>query len=102
MDIPDSLQERGESYYQKRMLELVDELNRKSILKVEEGRSLLFPTNCTTPLTVVKSDGGFTYDTSDLATIKNRLFEEKADWIIYVVDKGQSEHFQVINFFYYN
>jgi len=47
-------------------------------------------------LILVKSDGGFTYDTSDLATLRQRLFEEKAEWIIYVVDAGQSLHFQQI------
>lgn len=41
------------------------------------------------PFTIVKSDGGFTYDTSDLATIKQRIEEEKADWLIYVTDAGQ-------------
>ena len=41
------------------------------------------------PLTIVKSDGGFTYDTSDMAAIKQRIEEEKADWIIYVTDGGQ-------------
>lgn len=41
------------------------------------------------PLTLVKSDGGYTYDTSDMAAIQYRLDEEKADWILYVVDSGQ-------------
>ena len=41
------------------------------------------------PLTIVKSDGGFTYDTSDMAAIKQRIEEEKADWLIYVTDAGQ-------------
>ena len=41
------------------------------------------------PLTVVKSDGGFTYDTSDLAALRQRIVDEKGDWIIYVVDSGQ-------------
>jgi len=45
---------------------------------------------------MVKSDGGFTYDTSDMATIKFRLEEEKGDWLIYVVDAWQSVHFQTI------
>lgn len=48
------------------------------------------------PLTVVKSDGGFTYDTSDMACIQQRLEEEKADWIVYVTDLGQATHFQAI------
>ena len=37
-------------------------------------------------MTVVKTDGGFTYDTSDMAALKYRLEEDKADWLIYVVD----------------
>lgn len=41
------------------------------------------------PMTIVKSDGGFTYDTSDMAAIKYRLNEERGDWLIYVVDGGQ-------------
>lgn len=41
------------------------------------------------PMTVVKTGGGYTYDTSDLAALKQRLEEEKADWIIYVTDVGQ-------------
>jgi arginyl-tRNA synthetase len=55
----------------------------------------MFPTGCEIPLTVVKSDGGNTYDTSDLAALRQRIFEEKVDWNIYVVDAGQSLHFQV-------
>jgi len=48
------------------------------------------------PLTIIKSDGGFTYDTSDMAAIKYRLEEEKAEWIIYITDSGQSTHFKII------
>lgn len=46
------------------------------------------------PLTMVKSDGGFTYDTSDMATIKQRIEEEKGEWLIYVTDAGQAVHFK--------
>ena len=38
---------------------------------------------------MVKSDGGYTYDTSDMAALKQRIFEEKADRIVYVTDGGQ-------------
>ena len=48
------------------------------------------------PLTVVKSDGGYTYDTSDMAAIKQRIEEEKADRIVYVTDSGQGPHFDLI------
>ena len=36
---------------------------------------------------------GFTYDTSDLACLRYRATQ--AQWLIYVVDSGQSAHFQV-------
>uniref|UniRef100_A0A1I8B2K8 arginine--tRNA ligase n=1 Tax=Meloidogyne hapla TaxID=6305 RepID=A0A1I8B2K8_MELHA len=91
-----NLVERGESFYQSRMLSLIKEFEKEGILKEEDGRKLMFIEGCNIPLTVVKSDGGFTYDTSDLATIKQRLFEENADWILYIVDRGQSEHLETI------
>lgn len=56
---------------------------------MDEGRKIIFAPGQSIPLTVVKSDGGYTYDTSDLAALYQRLFEEKADIIIYVTDSGQ-------------
>ena len=63
---------------------------------MEEGRKLVFLPGLQIPLTVVKSDGGFTYDTSDLTALKQRIEVEKGDWLIYVVDAGQSLHFQTV------
>ena len=57
--------------------------------KDEEGRWVLPVEGLKVPLILVKSDGGFTYDTSDLTALHHRLFEEKADWLVYVVDAGQ-------------
>ncbi|KAL4660034.1 arginine-tRNA ligase, cytoplasmic, partial [Arapaima gigas] len=88
--------ERGESYYQDLMTEVVREFEEKKLVQLDEGRKIVFPPGQSIPLTVVKSDGGYTYDTSDLAALKQRLFEEKADLIIYVTDSGQSGHFQLI------
>ncbi|XP_069826779.1 arginine--tRNA ligase, cytoplasmic isoform X2 [Dendropsophus ebraccatus] len=86
--------DRGESYYQDKMIAVVKEYEEKGLVEVDEGRKVVFPPGCSIPLTIEKSDGGFTYDTSDLAAIKQRLFEEKADIIIYVVDSGQGIHLQ--------
>lgn len=61
---------------------------------MDEGRKLLFVPNEKVPLTVQKSDGGFTYDTSDMAAVKHRVEVEKGDWLIYVVDSGQSLHLE--------
>lgn len=48
------------------------------------------------PLMVVKSDGGYNYDTTDLACIKYRLQTLKADRIVYITDLGQREHFEMV------
>ena len=56
----------------------------------------MFAENIEIPLTVVKSDGGFTYDTSDMACIRDRINTDKAEWVVYVTDIGQSQHFKVI------
>lgn len=90
--------ERGESFYQERMEALVKELESRGFLEEDEGRKIMWGGNPGTgiPLTIVKSDGGFTYDTSDLACVKQRVEEERAEWIIYVTDSGQAVHFQVI------
>ncbi|KAI6232860.1 putative arginine--tRNA ligase, cytoplasmic [Aphelenchoides fujianensis] len=90
------IEERGESFYQERMKGVVQLLEERKLLVEEEGRKLFFPDGAPLPLTVVKSDGGFTYDTSDLATIQHRLFEERAEWLLYVVDAGQAAHFETI------
>ena len=55
----------------------------------EEGRKVVFVEGYKVPLTVVKSDGGFTYDTSDLAALQQRVHDENGDWLIYVTDAGQ-------------
>ncbi|VDP09110.1 unnamed protein product [Heligmosomoides polygyrus] len=88
----------GESFYQKLMVSLVEDLKKKKseVFREEEGRLLYFPVGCEVPLTIVKSDGGYTYDTSDLAALRYRLHDKKADWVIYVVDAGQSLHFETI------
>ena len=64
-------------------------MSLQGIAKKEEGRYIAWGDGVEVPLTLVKSDGGFTYDTSDMAAIHHRLSVEKADWIIYVIDAGQ-------------
>ncbi|KAI4497778.1 hypothetical protein M0802_007104 [Mischocyttarus mexicanus] len=89
--------ERGESFYQKKMEELVKELEAQNYLEEDEGRKILFGEDRSgIPFTIIKSDGGFTYDTSDMACIKQRIYDEKSNWLIYVTDSGQSVHFQAL------
>lgn len=91
-----TLIERGESFYQPMMPGIVAELERKGKVIEEEGRKVMFVKGMKVPLTVVKSDGGFTYDTSDLAAIKQRLEQENGEWLVYVTDAGQGDHFKLI------
>ena len=44
---------------------------------------------------IQKSDGGYDFDTPDLAAIRHRIFDEGAQRII-VTDAGQSTHFRMI------
>ena len=50
----------------------------------------------TPPLMVQKSDGGFGYATTDLAAIRHRVNEVKADRIVYVTDVSQELHFKQV------
>ena len=56
----------------------------------------MFAEGIKVPMTIIKSDGGFTYDTSDMAAIQQRITEEKADRIVYVTDAGQGPHFETV------
>ncbi|CAG4960025.1 unnamed protein product [Parnassius apollo] len=92
--------DRGESFYQSRMDAVVKELKEKGFLEEDEGRLIMWGNSEShegIPLTVVKSDGGYTYDTSDLTAIKQRVEEEKGDRFIYVTDAGQYTHFMTID-----
>merc|ERR1719469_617809 len=47
-------------------------------------------------LMAVTKDCGFGYDSTDLAAIYHRLFVMRADWIVYLTDLGQENHFFMI------
>lgn len=94
--------ERGESFYNPYLKDVVDELQQKGLITVSGGAKCLFLEGFQNregeplPIIVQKSDGGYNYDTTDLAAIRYRIFEDKADRIIVVTDSGQSLHFQMI------
>lgn len=48
------------------------------------------------PLMLKKSDGGFSYDSTDLAAMKHRFVLEKKDRVVYVTDVGQYGHFEMV------
>lgn len=96
------IQERGESFYNPFLKTIVDELSDKHLIEISEGAKCVFLEGFKNregepmPLMVQKSDGGYNYDTTDLAAIRYRIFVDMADRIIYVTDIGQSLHFQMV------
>jgi arginyl-tRNA synthetase len=48
------------------------------------------------PFIVQKRDGAFTYATTDLATIADRVDRLQADVVLYVVDARQADHFKLL------
>ena len=86
--------ERGESFYNAFLPNIVKELTELKI--ATETDKAICVLHKDFPLIIQKSDGGYTYDTTDLAGIKYRLTVENADWLIYVTDSGQYEHFKRI------
>lgn len=95
-----NLVERGESFYQDLMVDLMEELKQRNVLIEDEGRKIMWPKNAdrskSIPLTLIKTDGAYTYDTSDMASIKHRIEAEKADRLVYITDEGQATHFELI------
>ncbi|WP_267383717.1 arginine--tRNA ligase [Cyanobacterium sp. uoEpiScrs1] len=93
------LTERGESFYNPFLEDIVKELDRKELLKEDAGAQCVFLDGFINkmgdpfPLIVQKSDGGYNYATSDLAALKYRIEEDQAERIIYVTDTGQANHF---------
>jgi arginyl-tRNA synthetase len=96
------LVERGESFYNPMLPAVVADLDAKGLVTLSDGAKCVFLEGFQNregqplPLMVQKSDGGYNYDTTDVAALKQRVEEEKADRIIYVIDSGQSTHMQMV------
>lgn len=86
----------GESYYNPMLADVVTSLKDKGLAKESDGATCVFVEGNDAPFIVQKSDGAYTYATTDLATIRYRVEELKADELLYVVDKRQSEHFNLL------
>lgn len=94
--------ERAESFYHPMLAEIVQDLENKGLVEISDGAKCIFLEGFKNregemlPLMVQKSDGGYNYDTTDMAAIYQRIYEEKGDRLIYVTDAGQGTHFQMI------
>ena len=87
----------GESFYNPKLKPLVEELLAKSIARESEGAIIIsfddVPALKEQPTLIRKSDSGFNYSTTDLATLAHRLETWSPDEIIYVTDGRQQLHF---------
>lgn len=86
----------GESFYQPFLAEVVESLEARGIATVSDGAVCVFIPGVEAPFIVRKTDGAFTYATTDLATIRYRVNELGADTMLYVVDARQGDHFKLL------
>ena len=92
----------GESMYNDLLADLCEELESAGIATMSEGALCVFLDGYTgregkpVPLIIRKSDGGYGYATTDLATIRYRVSELKADRIIYVIGAPQALHLNMV------
>jgi arginyl-tRNA synthetase len=93
---------RGESAYKNDLPEVVEELKKKGLAVESDGAVCVFPEGFKDkegrplPVIIQKSDGAYLYATTDLAAIRYRVNELKADRIIYVTDARQQLHFEMV------
>ena len=92
----------GESMYNSMLATVCDDLERSGVAVISEGALCVFPPGFTgrdgkpLPLIIRKSDGGYGYATTDLAAIRYRVRDLKADRVLYVVGATQALHFQMV------
>lgn len=95
------LEERGESFYNPFLADVVQDLEAQGLVTVSDGAKCVFVEGFKNrdgdplPMIVQKADGGYNYSSTDMASIRHRLQEEKAERLIYVTDLGQATHFQM-------
>ncbi len=92
----------GESGYNDMLDETCRLLEESGVAVRSEGALCVFfddvkgPDGNPVPLIVQKSDGGYGYAATDLSAIRDRVFNLKANTLLYVVDARQSLHFKMV------
>ena len=85
--------ERGESFYNPYLPEVVKDLLDKGVAQRSEGATVIPVPGFEAPLIIEKGSGGYLYGTTDLAAIRYRVDTLHADRIVYFVDARQGQHF---------
>ena len=91
-----TIEDFGESFYNPMIPSLLEELESKNLIKIDDGAKCLFVPGFKHPLFVQKRDGGFGYDTTDLCASRYRLTVVKAQRVIILTDLGQRDHIKMI------
>ncbi len=93
---------REESAYNDDLPVVVDELKKAGLAQESDGAICVFPEGFKNkegeplPFIIQKSDGAYLYATTDLAALRYRIDELKAEKIIYVTDARQKLHFDML------
>ncbi|HUT46592.1 MAG TPA: arginine--tRNA ligase, partial [Sedimentisphaerales bacterium] len=89
---------RGESFYKDMLPLVVSDLQKQGIAETSDDAVCVFPEGFKNkegeplPFIIQKSDGAYLYATTDLAALRYRVDELKADAIVYVTDSRQKLH----------
>ncbi len=92
----------GESIYNDELASICDELESRGIATMSEGALCVFLDGYTgregkpVPLIIRKSDGGYGYGTTDLATIRYRIQKLHAHRALYVIGAPQALHLNMV------
>jgi len=93
---------RGESDYNRYLARVVKDLKKQGLVQESDGAVCVFPEGFKNkegealPFIIQKSDGAYLYATTDLAALRYRVNELKADAIVYVTDARQKQHFEML------
>ena len=93
---------RGESFYKDMLRVVVSDLQEQGLAETSDDAVCVFPEGFKNkegeplPFIIRKSDGAYLYATTDLAALRYRVDELKADTIVYVTDSRQKLHFEML------
>jgi arginyl-tRNA synthetase len=91
-----------ESFYNPMLAGVCDELQESGVAVISDGALCAFPPGFTgrdgkpLPLILRKSDGGYGYGTTDIAAIRYRIRDLKANRLLYVVGSEQALHLSMV------
>ena len=91
----------GESFYKNTIKKVISCLYMKNMIENSDSAKCIKINDkkkydSEPPIIIQKSDGGYNYSTTEIAALYYRINIQKADWIIYVTDIGQADHFEMI------